>query len=168
MPLVGIVLSRSRGFSLLELLVALGIIAIILAASVPILSSARNSYRLLTARDEFMGTLETMRTTALKREVGTTITVTENGDYTAQFEQNGMVQTLRYSLPPNVTFTLPSGVTTLTILCRPTGKVTVTGNNGARVTTITMSNPAGQRTVTVNLLGQIAATFATDAREVSA
>lgn len=148
------------GFSLLEILVAVGVLSLIAAASVPILSSARNSYRLQTARDELMGALETMRTTALKQETDTTMTLNSSGAYTTQFEQNGTVQTLRYALPQDVTFALPAGVTTLTILCRATGKVTITDNNGARVTTLTISNPAGQRTVNISLLGQISATFA--------
>ncbi len=161
-PLVGIAVSPSRGFSLLELLIVLSISLILVAASVPVINSARNNYRLITARDEFLGTLEAMRTLALKQEMETTITVTENGRYSTQFEQNGTVKVMHHSLPPNATFTLPTGATSLTILCRPTGKVTVTENNGTRVAAITISNPAGQRTITVNLLGHITALFTRD------
>jgi prepilin-type N-terminal cleavage/methylation domain-containing protein len=147
----------SRGFSLLELLVVLAIMSVLVAASVPVLESARNSYRLVTARDELVGAIETMRTYAIKQESETRLTVAENGVYTMQFEQNGTLRVMRYSLPPDVTFTLPAGVTSLTILCRPTGKVTMTGNTGGRISALTLSNAAGQRTVNVSLLGHITA-----------
>lgn len=146
---------KQAGFSMIELLVALAILSGIIAATVPSLIGNRNIYRLTTACDEIMGTVEMMRSQAIKSETVTTMTILSTGEYTAQYDQNGTPQVLRYALPPEVRFTLPTGITSITILCKPTGKVTMTGNTGASITGITVSNASEQRTINVNIIGNM-------------
>ena len=140
---------------MMELLVALAILSVIIAATVPSLIGNRNIYHLTTACDEIMGTIEVIRSQAIKSETVTTMTITSTGEYTAQYDQNGTPHVLRYSLPPGVRFTLPTGITSVTILCKPTGKITMTGNTGASVMGITVSNASEQRTINVNIIGNI-------------
>lgn len=153
---------KQAGFSMIELLVALAILSVIIAATIPSLIGNRNIYRLTTACDEIMGTVETMRSQAIKSETVTTMTILSTGEYTAQYDQNGTPHVLRYSLPPGVRFTLPTGITSVTILCKPTGKVTMTGNTGASITGITVSNASEQRTINVNIIGSMTIATTTD------
>jgi type IV fimbrial biogenesis protein FimT len=60
--------SRSQGFTLVELMVALGIAAIILAIGAPSFAEFRRNNRLTSVANDFLGTVQTARTEALKRQ----------------------------------------------------------------------------------------------------
>ena len=151
-------LVRGKGFSLLELLVVVAMISVIASMSVPALNTVRNSYRLNAGRDELIGVFETARSSAIKLDSSTTVTLASSGEYRIQYLVNGASRSVGYTLPSGVSFNLPSGVTTVTVDCRPSGKVTMTGNNGASLTSVTISNPAGSRTMYINLVGNITLT----------
>jgi prepilin-type N-terminal cleavage/methylation domain-containing protein len=146
---------RGRGFSLLELLVVIAAICVIASMSIPALNSVRNSYRLSAARDELIGVFEVARSSAIKLDSNTSVTLTNSDTYRIQYTANGVTQSIAYSLPNGVSFNLPSGMTSVTIECRPSGKVTMTGSNGASVTSFTITNSMGSRTVSINLAGNI-------------
>lgn len=132
--------------------------ALIAAAAIPSINSARELYRLTTSRDELTGVIESTRSEAVKRDIETTITISSTGQYTAQYVADGTTRTMNYALPAGVSLTLPSGVTTVTIRCKPSGQITMTGNNGSRVTALTLGNRAGQKGIGVTVAGNIYAT----------
>ena len=145
---------------MLEMLVVVAIVVILVSAAVPSLNSARALYRLATSRDELVGVIESTRTEAIKRDSESTITIANTGEYTAQYLSDGATNTMRYRLSPGVNITLPSGVTTVTVRCKPSGQITLMGNNGARVTNFTLSNDAGQKGIGITAAGNIYATTA--------
>jgi Tfp pilus assembly protein FimT len=147
--------NRGRGFSLLELLVVVATIFVLASMSVPALNSVRNSYRLSVARDELIGVFEVARSSAIKLDSNTSVTLLSTGTYRIQYTANGVTQSISYLLPSGVSFNLPSGMTSVIIECRPSGKVTMTGSTGAAVTGITVTNSMGSRTLYINLAGNI-------------
>jgi len=60
---------REQGFSLIEMLVVVGIIAIVSAIALPNIMQYLRHYRLRGAADEFVGELQTARMTAVKKNV---------------------------------------------------------------------------------------------------
>ena len=152
--------ANQNGYSMLEMLLVVTLVVVIVSAAVPSLTSARELYRLATSRDELIGVIESTRSEAVKRDSESTITITNTGDYTAQYLSDGTTKTMRYSVSTGVSITFPSGVTTVTIRCKPSGQITLTGNNGARVTAFTLSNSAGQKGIGITAAGNIYATTA--------
>lgn len=152
--------ANQNGYSMLEMLVVVSIVVILVSAAVPSLNSARALYRLATSRDELVGVIESTRSEAVKRDSESTITITNTGEYTSQYLSDGMPKTMRYSVPLGVSITLPSGITAVTIRCKPSGQITLTGNNGARVRAFTLSNPAGQKGIGITAAGNIYAATA--------
>jgi prepilin-type N-terminal cleavage/methylation domain-containing protein len=152
--------TKQNGYSMLEMLIVVTLVVLLLSAAVPALNSARALYRLATSRDELIGVIESTRAEAVKRDLETTITITSAGEYTAQYLSDGTTKTMRYNFPAGVSLSLPSGVSTVTIRCKPSGQITMTGNDGARIPAITLSNTAGQKGVGVTAAGNIYATTA--------
>ena len=130
-------------------------ISVIASMSVPALNTARNSYRLSTGRDEVIGVFETARSAAIKLDSNTTVTLTSPSEYRIQYTINGVARSIVYYLPSGVSFNFPSGIASVVIECRPTGKVTMTGNNGVTLTGITVTNAMGNRTFYINLAGNV-------------
>ena len=65
--------SRSRGFTLVELLVALGIAALILGIAAPSFDDFRRNNRLTSAANDFLASTQVARTEAIKRQVTVSI-----------------------------------------------------------------------------------------------
>lgn len=147
--------TRGSGFSLIELLVVVAAMGVIAAMSVPALNSVQNNFRLNAARDELIGVFETARSAAIKLDSNTTVTLASSGEYRIQYTASGVTRSIAYWLPTGVSFNLPSGVTSITIECRSSGKVTMTTNTGATLTGVTVSNVMGSRTLYINLAGNI-------------
>ncbi len=150
--------NQAEGFSLLELLVVVAVISVIASMSVPALNSFRNLYRLNAGRDELIGVFETARSSAIKLDSSTTLTIASSQEYRIQYLVNGVTRSIAYSLPAGVSFSLPPEIATITIDCRPSGKVTMTGSNGAALTSLTIINAAGSRTISINVAGNITLT----------
>jgi type IV fimbrial biogenesis protein FimT len=64
-------IGHARGFTLVELMVTLGVIAILTVIAVPNFNSMINSNRLTTAANEIVGALNTARMEAIKRNAYT-------------------------------------------------------------------------------------------------
>lgn len=146
---------RQRGFSLVELLLVVAAFAVIASMTVPALNAVRNNFRLNAARDELVGTFEMARSAAIKLDSNTTITLSSSGEYRVQYTSNGTTRSIAYTLPTGVSFNLPSGVTSITLTCTHTGKVTMVTNAGASVTGVTVSNVRGSRTLYINVAGNL-------------
>lgn len=147
--------SQGKGYSLIELLVVVAAISVIASMSVPALTTVRNNYRLITGRDEVIGVFETARSAAIKLDSTTTLTLSSPNTYRIQYTANGVTRSIVYYLPSGVSFSFPTGVTSVTIQCRITGKVSITGNNGATLTGITVTNSAGSRTFNISVAGNV-------------
>ncbi|HZS05135.1 MAG TPA: GspH/FimT family pseudopilin [Blastocatellia bacterium] len=138
-----------RGFSLVELLLVIAGSAVIASMAMPAISNARDTCRLITARDELISVLEFARSQAIKRDT-TSPVVLAGGAYSINYNDNGTPVTFNYYLPPGVTFSLPSGATSITVTYSSPGSASVTGNAD-----ITVTNSAGQRTIRVSIAGNV-------------
>lgn len=143
------------GYSLVELLVVVAAMSVIASMSVPALNTVRNSYRLRTGCDEVVGVFETARSAAIKLDSITTLTLESPSQYRITYTMNGATNSISYSLPPGVTFSFPTGISSVTIQCRITGKVTMTGNNGTTLTGVTLTNSSGSRTFYISVAGNV-------------
>lgn len=73
------VLARLRGFSLLELMVAIAVVAILVVAAVPSLISVVNGNRLTAQANEVMASLQQARMEAIRRNRSVTVCRTTDG-----------------------------------------------------------------------------------------
>lgn len=149
-----------KGYSLIELLVVVAAISVIASMSVPALSTVRNSYRLRAGCDEIVGVFETARSAAIKLDSTTTITLESPNQYRIRYIANGVTNSIVYYLPSGVSFNFPSGVTSVVIECRITGKTTITGSNGSTLTGVTLTNTSGNRTFSISIAGNVTITSA--------
>ncbi|HZS05136.1 MAG TPA: GspH/FimT family pseudopilin [Blastocatellia bacterium] len=139
-----------RGFSLVELLLVIAGSAVIASMAMPAISNARDTYRLVTARDELISVLEFARSEAIKRDTFTDVVLNSDGSYSVSYNDVGTPVTINYHLTPGVSFAMPSGVTSITVRYAAPGNATVTNNAD-----ITMTNSAGQRTIRVSIAGNV-------------
>jgi type IV fimbrial biogenesis protein FimT len=70
--------NRSRGFTLIELMVAVTIAAIILAIGAPSFTEFRRNNRLTGIGNDFLGAVQTARTEAIKRQVPVSVCPSAN------------------------------------------------------------------------------------------
>jgi len=139
-------MSRSSGFTLVELLVAIGVTAIAIGTLSPVAGTLRNHYRLAGAARELAFDIGRARLQAIGQNQAIRF-VTASGGYQRQQSTDG------------VTYHASGGDTRL-----PAGVVLTAGESGmprfdrqglAQATTVlTLSGAAGQRTVTTNVLGR--------------
>ncbi|MFN7946064.1 MAG: GspH/FimT family pseudopilin [Blastocatellia bacterium] len=146
---------RQGGYSFIELMMVTLGMAIIATMAVPGLQRARESYRLTTARDEIISSLEYARSEAVKRDSVATVVFNNSGAYTVQYPDVGTTVTFTYNLPSGVSFAMPAGATSLTIRYASSGKATLTASNGIAASSIGLTNTAGQRNIAVSLAGNI-------------
>jgi len=64
---------HARGFSLVELMVTIAVLAILLAIGIPSFASLIASNRLTSATNELVAALQTARTEAIRRNVRVTV-----------------------------------------------------------------------------------------------
>jgi type II secretory pathway pseudopilin PulG len=146
---------EQRGFSIIETIVVVLGVAVIAAMAVPRLQRAQDTYRLTTARNELISSLEYARSEAVKRDSVATVVLNSNGTYTVQYPDNGATVTFSYGLPRGVSFVMPTGASAVTVRYAAPGKVTLTDNNGSSLSSIGLMNAAGQRIITISLAGNI-------------
>lgn len=146
---------EQRGFSIIETMMVVLSIAVIAVVAVPGLQRAQDTYRLTTARDELISSLEYARSEAVKRDSVATVTLNSNGIYTVQYPDNGATVTFSYGLARGVSFVMPPGASAITVRYAASGKATLTDNNGSSVSSIGLTNAAGQRVINISLSGNI-------------
>jgi type IV fimbrial biogenesis protein FimT len=71
---------RSRGFTLMELMLVIALAAIILAIGAPNFNEFRRNSRLTGAANNFLGAIQTARTEAIKRQVSVSICPSDNAE----------------------------------------------------------------------------------------
>jgi prepilin-type N-terminal cleavage/methylation domain-containing protein len=132
-------LTDRRGFSLAEILVAIGIFAILAAIATPQFIAFRPKNRLNGAARQIYSELMWARSKA----------VNENGSYTVTFVSNGMQIAGSTMKTVNIQteytdVTLTSTASTITFSSRGTTDV---------APTITLTNPGGTKSVTIRITG---------------
>jgi len=130
-------LSPQRGFTLVELMVVIGIMAIIMAIALPAYSSWRERTAVMTATDAMAAHFKQARMRALAQSRSVTITFTANS-YTV----DGGAPILMRSYSPNITLaaTWVGGLTFSSSGTANNGNVTVTSTTGGQTHTITVNN----------------------------
>ena len=72
--------NRSRGFTVVELMIALSIAALILAIGAPSFNEFRRNNRLAGTANDFLGAVQTARTEAIKRQLQVSVCPSDNPD----------------------------------------------------------------------------------------
>jgi type IV fimbrial biogenesis protein FimT len=70
---------RSRGFTLMELMIVLALAAVILALGAPSFNEFRRNNRLTGIANDFLGAIQTARTEAIKRQVPVAVCPSDDG-----------------------------------------------------------------------------------------
>src|SRR5918911_3681390 len=107
LPLTKHVRSAEAGFSMLQLLVALAIVAIVATYAVMAISKARVSMRLQTSARTFATYVEKARLDAIRRHGSATIDISGPNTYDIfmDFNNSGNPFTRRFTLESGVVFT---------------------------------------------------------------
>jgi prepilin-type N-terminal cleavage/methylation domain-containing protein len=142
---------RNKGFSLGELVVVLGILAILLTIGLMYISRAKANRELDGAATEMLNALKYARAMAISAS-GTTITFT-NGNKTYTI-QNGAGQTLKqFTVPASVNVNVPSELSPLTFAANGSvaggGSIGVVSASTGRTATITVQAMTGTASMTV-------------------
>jgi len=140
--------SRSRGASLLDVLIASGIMLVLLAVGVPNLSRLRSPYSLAGATRQIAADLQATRQRAIARNVSFRVNFDPaHASYTIERSQAGLWVADSAPQP------LPNGVQLGTVL--PGNPVfDARGRLGAQVTVPVTVSGSGTKTVTINVLGK--------------
>ena len=98
-----------RGFSLIQILVTVSVIAVVSTFGVMAIGSARASLRLSGSARELAGYLEKARSNAIRRNDTAdpaVVTIVDANSYTVRmdFDGNGTMETRTFTLPSGVTF----------------------------------------------------------------
>ena len=141
-----VVPTRSRGFTLTELMVTVTIAAILLAIGIPSFRSFILGQRVKTASFDTGYTLTLARSEAIKRNSDVVITPASGGWQNGWTVTNGDTTLSQQAAYPGVTIT--SSVTSLTY--SNSGRLTGTVNPTFEISDI---NDASTRCITVNLSG---------------
>lgn len=72
--------SRLRGFTLIELMVVLAVAAVVLSLGVPGFTDFRRNSRMTAVANDFLGSIQSARSEAIKRQVPVAVCPSENPD----------------------------------------------------------------------------------------
>ena len=143
--------ARVAGFTLMELMVTVAVIGIVARVATVNVIREIPRYRLTNAATQLAWTFRALRMRAISQHHTVTVTFTNNQVYTVWTDVNdngssdsGEVQTTDLSgAYPGVQLN-----STTNPVFNPTGTVT-------NLPTITLTNPSGTKTLTMNILGDI-------------
>jgi type IV fimbrial biogenesis protein FimT len=142
---------NGRGFSLIELMIVVGVVVALALIIVPATQRARAQYHLITAADQIISNLELARSEAVKRDSTATVTFNASGAYTIQYSNGAANVTIPQQLPGGVSFALPGGAAAVSVRYSSSGKVTVTPAGAG----VVVQGAYGQKTLTVGVAGNI-------------
>ncbi len=138
---------QESGFSLTELLVAIGLMTIVSAVALPSASEFLTQYQLQSASDQLAVEISRARMQAVGQNLFVRIRVEEDG-YVRERSNDGTTY-----IADDVYMALPAGVT---IGTDATGSPSFNRNGLAPIaTTITVSNECGQKVIHTNILGRV-------------
>lgn len=141
--------SRTAGFTLMEVLVAIGVAAILTAVAAPNLSGFQSQYRLSGVSNQIAFDIGRARMQAVGQNVSMRVVLVGGTGYRFERSSNGTT-----FIPDGVTVRLPSGVRiwgdTSTTFTR-TGIATAP-------TTINITTAAGTKVIRTNVIGRVSVT----------
>ena len=148
----GMIRTRTDGFSLIELMIVVGLIAVLAGVAAPAVAAGMRRYSLITASQQIASTIRAARYQAVGRNVRLRVRFNhpQNGQYQVLDAADAAVGDVQF-LPSGADFGAVSG----DLEFGTTGRVTPLG--GAPTTaTIVVSNDDNQsRTITVSASGRV-------------
>ncbi|MBI4454910.1 MAG: GspH/FimT family protein [Acidobacteria bacterium] len=106
-------MKRNLGFSALELVMALVVLAVLVAVALPTLGPMQRNYRVMTAASQVAGEIQTARLLAISRNASLQFSVdSATGSYR-------VIDPADTGNPPRTAKTLPDGVTFQTVPSQP-------------------------------------------------
>ena len=123
-------MNRRSGFTLLELMVTLAIVAIVLTVGIPSFREMMRENRLATQTNEFLAALALARSEALKR--GVRVTLCKSADGASCTTDDGYEQGWIVFVDPNNNATVDLGEEILRVYGAMPGGLTLTGNTPVR------------------------------------
>lgn len=150
-PTIYTAMNRFRGFTLVELIITMALVAVLLALAVPGMTPLIRSNRLATEANKFITMLNFARSEAIKRNSNVDV-VAAGGSWTGglsvSLAADGTVLRTANAIRHNFTLTTVGGVTTLQYL--PSGRSNVTE-------TFVLCETSGEpgRQIDINITGRI-------------
>ncbi|MBI3939492.1 MAG: GspH/FimT family protein [Acidobacteria bacterium] len=135
----------NRGVSILEVMAAAAVAAVLVSFTLPTFDAAQNNYRVTIAVDQLVSELQTARLLAVTRNASLQVTLQDDGSYQ-------VVDPADSPNPPRASRTLPSGVAFQSL---PTQTLTFYPGGNAQGGTIRVGNSAFSRLITVTASGSV-------------
>src|SRR5438270_8391341 len=107
-------LNNARGFTTIQLIITIAIMAIVTGMAVVGISRARDHVRLMNSAREFAAYVERAHGDSIRRHSGATVQTVDQNSYsvTMDFDGSGNLTTKTFNLQPGVIFT--TGVKSIT------------------------------------------------------
>lgn len=143
--------TRTHGFSLIELMIVVGLIAVLTGISVPMIAAGMKRYSLISASQQVVSTIRSARNQAVGKNVSLRVRFNSPaaGQYQIVDTAGATVSGTQY-LPEGADFDGVSG----DIEINASGRVSPFGG-GAMPATIVVSNGDEDRTITVSASGRV-------------
>jgi prepilin-type N-terminal cleavage/methylation domain-containing protein len=137
-------ISDSKGYTLVEVLVVIGLISILMGIAVPQMSTLTNTFRLKGATRLVWGDLQNAKMTAIKTNGSTTVTFNSTTNYS--YPQGGGTTFTRdlSNEYPNITVSKTGG-----------GTITIGSTGTTSNATLTIQGSSGTKTISVLGTGRI-------------
>ena len=138
----------SAGFSIVEVLTGIGLMAVVSLVAVPNAREFTDRYQLMSAASQLSFEIARARMQAIGQNAFVRIRLLDSGDYIRERSSDNVT-----FVQDDVTKTLPSGITAT---AGDSGTPSFDRNGIAAVaTSITLQNPRGSKTVQTNILGRV-------------